>query len=79
MDNPAPQADLSSTVTKRRPIDWTAAAYPYKQAEKGGEDFLNELTLLQKLINTLAKNNLSSVAGDGHMDTLLTIVSIDVL
>lgn len=69
MDNPAPQAGLSSTVTQRRPIEWIAAAYPYKQEGKGGENFLNELTLLQKLINTPAKNNVSNVAGDSHIDT----------
>jgi hypothetical protein len=70
IDNPAPQAGLSttSTVTKRKPVEWIAAAYPYKHAAKGGEDFLDELTLLQTLINTPAKNNVSITLCDSYMD-----------
>jgi hypothetical protein len=57
IDNPAPNAGMTSTKTQRWPIQWLAAAYPYKEVSQGGEDFLDELTLLQKLINTPAKNN----------------------
>lgn len=57
MDNPAPQSGAKSSITQRTPIEWIAANYPYKQENKGGEDFLDELLLLQRLINSPAKNS----------------------
>jgi hypothetical protein len=50
-------------------MEWIAAAYPYKEERKGEEDFLEELTLLQRLINLPAKNNVGSVAADSHVYT----------
>lgn len=77
IDNPAPEAGLSPTVTKRTPIEWIAAAYPYKDKDHG-EAFSDELGLLQRLINTPAKNNVSRVLLV-ITTYLLTIMSIDVL
>jgi hypothetical protein len=59
--NPASQAaGMTGDTANRYPVKWIAAAYPYKdQKNAGGEMFLDELPLLQALINSPAKNNVS--------------------
>jgi hypothetical protein len=61
MENPSPQFNLKSSIKQRTPIEWIAAHYPYKQANAGGEEFMDELVLLQKEINSPAKNNVRRV------------------
>jgi hypothetical protein len=55
--NPAPQVGAKTTVKELMPIEWLAAHYPYKT--KDGDDYLHEMTLLQKAINAPAKSMVS--------------------
>lgn len=74
MDNPAPQSGMSPAVTRRKPVKWLAAAYPYETALEGGPMFLDELPLLQQMINSPAKNNVSDSNIDNSMYTTANVL-----
>lgn len=57
IDNPAPESGVQSNTQRRKPIDWIAANYPHKAQD--GENFLQELTLLQKLLHSPVKRHVS--------------------
>jgi len=60
MDNPAPQTGAKVQTTMHDPIGWIAANYPYYSITGGG-DFTHEFVLLQKWINSPAKNHVSLI------------------
>jgi hypothetical protein len=59
--NPAPNSGAKPNSIQRKPIEWIAANYPYKDGDGG--DFLGEFKLLQGAINSPAKNNVSQLLG----------------
>jgi hypothetical protein len=74
--NPAPNSGAKDKHVNLKPAEWIAANYPYK--DKQGGDFMNEFKLLQKAINSPAKNNVSRVRTQPTDLRLLTFAFEDV-
>jgi hypothetical protein len=80
MPNPAPQNGLKSPVLERKPAEWIAANYPYKfgTTPSGAQEFVDEFTLLQKKINSPAKNAVSAVLSSRYLHAYANQCVIDV-